>query len=175
MYLLSTDSTRVVIFFLLTSLLCYSAFQLSILSEVRLLNFLRKYVWKNEHVSNVRNLLNSMPCCHDGPKAWGDKRDASQSGSTQTSIHNYWVYHSQSIWTILSFVFLVFIWFVCLDNIPFGWVSSTSAEATSSKYAWFAFKNKLEQSEIEAHLVDWPQTCNQQKLQVNIENSPWTS
>ena len=40
-YLLSTDSTRVLIFFLLTWLLCHSAFQLSILSEVRLLNFLR--------------------------------------------------------------------------------------------------------------------------------------
>ena len=38
--LLSSASTRVLIFFLLTGLL-YSAFQLSILSEVRLLNFLR--------------------------------------------------------------------------------------------------------------------------------------
>ena len=46
MYLLSSDSTRVLIFFLLTWHLysarhLYSAFQLCILSEVRLLNFLR--------------------------------------------------------------------------------------------------------------------------------------
>ena len=39
--LLATDSTRMLIFLLVTWLLCYSAFQLSILSEVRLLNFLR--------------------------------------------------------------------------------------------------------------------------------------
>ena len=38
---LSSDSTRVLIFLLLTGLL-YSAFQLCILSEVRLLNFLRQ-------------------------------------------------------------------------------------------------------------------------------------
>ena len=41
--LLSSDSTRVLIFFLLTWHL-YSAFQLSILSEIRLLNFLRIYI-----------------------------------------------------------------------------------------------------------------------------------
>ena len=39
--LLATDSTRMLIFLLLTWLLCDSAFQLYILSEVRLLNFLR--------------------------------------------------------------------------------------------------------------------------------------
>ena len=39
--LLATDSTRMLIFLLLTWLLCDSAFQLCILSEVRLLNFLR--------------------------------------------------------------------------------------------------------------------------------------
>ena len=44
MYLLSSDSTRVLIFFLLTWHL-YSAFQLCILSEVRLLNFLRQYMY----------------------------------------------------------------------------------------------------------------------------------
>ena len=40
--LLATDSTRMLIFLLLTWLLCDSAFQLYILSEVRLLNFLRQ-------------------------------------------------------------------------------------------------------------------------------------
>ena len=39
--LLATDSTHMLIFLLLTWLLCDSAFQLYILSEVRLLNFLR--------------------------------------------------------------------------------------------------------------------------------------
>ena len=42
--LLATDSTRMLIFLLLTWLLCDSAFQLYILSEVRLLNFLRQTV-----------------------------------------------------------------------------------------------------------------------------------
>ena len=40
--LLATDSTHMLIFLLLTWLLCDSAFQLYILSEVRLLNFLRQ-------------------------------------------------------------------------------------------------------------------------------------
>ena len=44
-FLDSRDSTRVLIFFPLTWLLCYSAFQLSLLSEVRLLNFLRLTHW----------------------------------------------------------------------------------------------------------------------------------
>ena len=42
--LLSSDSAGVLIFFLLTWLLCDSAFQLSILSELRLLNFLRQVI-----------------------------------------------------------------------------------------------------------------------------------
>ena len=41
--LLATDSTHMLIFLLLTWLLCDSAFQLYILSEVRLLNFLRLF------------------------------------------------------------------------------------------------------------------------------------
>ena len=62
MYLLSSDSTRGWIFFLLTWHLysashLYSAFQLCILSEVRLLNFLRIlyyiYIKKTKHVCSV--------------------------------------------------------------------------------------------------------------------------
>ena len=53
MYLLSSDSTRGLIFFLLTGHLysawhLYSAFQLCILSEVRLLNFLRLCFFRGE-------------------------------------------------------------------------------------------------------------------------------
>ena len=49
--LLSSDSTHVLIFLLLTWLL-YSAFQLSILSEVRLLNFLRS--WCMTYISECK-------------------------------------------------------------------------------------------------------------------------
>ena len=54
--LLATDSTRMLIFLLLTWLLCDSAFQLYILSEVRLLNFLRSL--PNKHRSNKKHRLN---------------------------------------------------------------------------------------------------------------------
>ena len=55
LYLLSSDSTSLLCFFIFW--LCYSAllFQLSILSEVRLLNFLRLYiiVFRNFHVLHI--------------------------------------------------------------------------------------------------------------------------
>ena len=61
--LLATDSTHMLIFLLLTWLLCDSAFQLYILSEVRLLNFLRLYT---VHVLFLC-IYNISKICHKNP------------------------------------------------------------------------------------------------------------